>query len=366
MKIVLTGGHLSPLLSVIDGLSKENDKILVIGRKHALEGDKVLSLEYQTLIDKKVEFVSINTARFQRKFTRYTLLSFVKFPYGVIQSLSILKKFKPNVVLSFGGYIALPVVFSAYILRIPIVLHEQTLETGLSNKIAAFFAKKVCISWLSSAKFFNKDKVVLTGNPIRSDFLKIDSKNYSKKERPVIYVTGGSLGSHFLNLFISDCIKDFVQNYTVFHQTGAANNSFDFNNLKKIRDSLGSFKERYILSEFVKPEDVGKIISQADLVISRSGVNTITELIYLGKPAILVPLVFSQKNEQLKNALFFKELGLGEILEKNASSNDLCQKVILMLSNINNYKKSGEKAKGLIKKEAAENIINVLKSCANK
>ncbi|RJQ37967.1 UDP-N-acetylglucosamine--N-acetylmuramyl-(pentapeptide) pyrophosphoryl-undecaprenol N-acetylglucosamine transferase [Candidatus Microgenomates bacterium] len=366
MKIVLTGGHLSPLLSVIDTLPKEAE-ILVVGRKKALEGDIAFSLEYQTLEEKKIPFKSIVTGRWQRRFTKHTIFSFFKIPVGFFQSFFILKKFKPDVVLSFGSYVSLPVTFTAFILSIPVVLHEQTLEAGLSNRIAGFFAKKICISWKSSEKFFPKLKTVLTGNPVREFGIKKQELRINNNDGlPVIYITGGSLGSHAINVLVEGCLEKLLEKFIVFHQTGDAKEFEDFKRLEKIKASLPQkLQERYNLTKFVEPEKVGSIIYSSSFVVSRSGINTITELFYFGKPSILIPLPFSQNNEQFKNALFFKEAGFGEILDQEkADSKDLYDRAELMLNNLDKYKQSAENAKNQINKDAAEEIVKVLNNYA--
>jgi len=155
MKIVIIGGHLAPALSVMEALPK-NTKILFIGRKYALEGDSALSLEYKVVTDLNIPFVGLNTGRLQRKVTKYTFLSLLKFPFGIIKSFLILIRFRPDVVMGFGGYVSIPVIVCAFILRIPVVIHEQTMEAGLANRIVSLFAKKICISWNTSRKYFPK------------------------------------------------------------------------------------------------------------------------------------------------------------------------------------------------------------------
>src|SRR3989344_6654527 len=166
MKIAITGGHLSPALSVIEKLSKE-DVVLFVGRKHVFEGDKGLSFEYKTITSLNIPFVELTTGRLQRKFTAHTLFSIVKIPYGLAQSFLILRKFKPDVVLGFGGYLSVPVVIAAHILRIPAIIHEQTQDAGLANRMLANYADRICISWETSAKYFPRGKTIFTGNPIR-------------------------------------------------------------------------------------------------------------------------------------------------------------------------------------------------------
>lgn len=356
-KFVLTGGHLSPLLSVLDVLSK-NHQVLVIGRKYSFEGDKVLSLEYQTLKERSILFKEISAGRLQRKLTRYTLLSLFKFPAGFFQSLSILNNYKPDAVISFGGYVSLPVVFAAFVLNIPIVIHEQTFGAGFSNKLASFLAKKVCISWESSSKFFPKKKTILTGNPVR----KMSNVKYQISNEdglPLIYITGGSSGSHAINLLVEGCIEELLKKYLVFHQTGDSQEHKDFDRLLELKSKLDkSLQERYQITKFVDPALIGSLIEQSDLVISRSGMNTVTELLYYNKPSFLIPLPYSGRNEQMENATFFKNLGLGEIgLQNKLTPGKLPEKINLMFKNLNKYK--SVRSRNLIREDASEKIASV-------
>ena len=133
---------MTPALAIIDALPKEA-RIFFIGRKHPLEGDKALSLEYQTITDMGITFFPLTTGRLQRKISTRSFISLVKIPYGFFQALSILISCKPDVIIGFGGYLAVPVGLAAWILRIPFVIHEQTLDAGLANKFLARFAKKI-------------------------------------------------------------------------------------------------------------------------------------------------------------------------------------------------------------------------------
>lgn len=369
IRIIAVGGHLSPLLSVIEELKsvdKDNFGILVIGRKCALEGDKALSLEYKIITELGIPFKSITTGRLQRRWTRYTFFSLLKLPWGFIQAFSILKSYKPNVILSFGGYVALPVVVVGFFLRIPVVIHEQTLEAGFSNRVAAIFAKKICISWDTSGKFFPKNKTVLTGNPVRK-FSIFNSAlqnqfSISNESIPLICIVGGSLGSHAINVLVEGCIAKLIGHFRIIHQTGDAQKYKDFDRLQKIRETLGpKIKDRYILTKFINPEEIGSIFHLADLVISRSGINTVTELLYLGKPSILIPLPFSQNQEQLKNAILLEKTGLGKVVEQNTLTPDRFYEIVMAVAgDLDKYKKSEKQAKELIKTDAAKKVVAVL------
>ncbi len=341
MKILITGGHLAPLLAVLEELPKEA-QVLLVGRKHAFEGDKSLSLEFQITRKLKIPFQEITTGRLQRTFTKYTIQSLLKFPWGFWQAWGIIKKYQPDVILSFGGYISLPVVLAGAILRIPIVVHEQTLSAGLANKIASLWAHKICISWEESKKYFPTAKTVLIGNPVRS--FKIDKLPFkiSDEALPLLYITGGSTGSHALNNLVAKNLEKLVTKFRIIHQIGG---SWDFKSRK-----------RYLSIKFINPSDVGIIISRADLIISRAGINTISELLFFKKPALLLPL----NKEQIENALFFKKLGLGEILAGgNISSKDFYNAIILMMENYNKYK-INKNVTELIRSDASKNLVAII------
>jgi UDP-N-acetylglucosamine--N-acetylmuramyl-(pentapeptide) pyrophosphoryl-undecaprenol N-acetylglucosamine transferase len=361
MKVILIGGHLSPALSVLEALPK-NTEILFVGRKYALEGDSALSLEYKTITSLGVPFVGLNTGRLQRKLTKFTLLSLLKLPFGAIKSFLILIKFRPDVVVGFGGYVSIPVIFCAFILRIPIVIHEQTMEIGLANRLVSRFAKKICISWDSSREYFPKDKVVLTGNPVRK-FSILNSKfSIFGNKLPIIYITGGSSGSHSINALIEGIIKELLTAYNVIHLAGDTHEYRDFERLEQLRRELPvELQDNYILKKFIDPSQIGDLINSSSLVISRSGINTVTELIYFEKPALLIPLPFSQNDEQLKNARFLEEIGLGKVLpQSKLSRKKLLQAIKSVFRNIKNYKIDKEKFGNLPGKNAAQNIISVI------
>ncbi len=363
MKIAIIGGHLSPAFSVIQEFKEE--EVLLIGRKYAIEGDSALSLEFQFAKEYKVPFKEITAGRLQRKFTVHTISSIFKFPFGFFQAISILRSFKPNVVVGFGGYVELPVIFAAKIFGIPVVIHEQTFQAGFANRIASFFADKILISWESSREYFPQGKTVLTGNPVRKEILdalvkvKVNSEN--KHTNPVIYITGGSLGSHKINLLVQGCLEELLGIATVIHQTGDSKVFADFDKLDSVKQKLSkSFKEKYTLGKFFSTKEVVSIYKKADLVICRSGVNTVTELFYLQKPALLIPLSFAQKNEQYKNAEFLKKMGLAEIGSENLNPKDFLNLINLMIKNLKNYQIKDSVVEEKIIQKAAGKIAKII------
>lgn len=359
MKIVITGGHLTPALSVIEELGSDAE-ILYVGRKYALEGDRATSLEYETITQKGINFAALKTGRIQRVLTRHTLPSLAKIPVGLAQAGLILIRFKPDVVVGFGGYVSVPVIFAAKILKIPIVIHEQTLEVGFANKLVSKFANKICISFETSRKHFPKDKTVFTGNPIRKTILHPRKKILLESNDPTIYITGGSLGSHAINMLVEKCLSEMLNKYSVIHQTGSSLQFKDFEKMVILKEGLNIDKRnKYLVSKHFLPEEIGEILKISKLVVARAGINTVSELVALQKPSYLIPLPVSQKNEQMKNALFLKNLGLGEIGHQQFLTPELfLSEINDMMQNLDNYKLKSLKSH--FPKNSAAKIVQVI------
>lgn len=294
MKVVITGSHFSPAYAVI---RKSNWKITVVGRKYALSGTEKESYEYKLCREKKIPFVVLDVPRFLRVSPVKSIISSFAIIKSINKARKILKDINPDVVLSFGGYTAVPVVIAAATLKKPIVIHEQTLGAGLANKISALFANKIFISFSSSRKYFPKKKTYLTGNPIREEIINSEKlPALVKTKKPIIYVTGGSTGSMAVNDLLGKIIP-FLSDYFIIHQHGIS----DMNTFNNVKD--------YMAKPFFSPNEVAWIMKNASLIISRSGINTVSEVLYLGLPAIFIPLPYGQKNEQLKNARYAQKHG---------------------------------------------------------
>ena len=384
MKIVIVGGHLAPALAVIQAFrschsrhslchsreggnpdpSKHKTQILFIGRKYALEGDNALSLEYQKITSMSIPFINLTTGRLQRKFTKHTFTSLLKLPIGSLQALKELMKFRPDCVVCFGGYVQVPVAFAAYLLGIPIVTHEQTRKAGLANKIIAPFATVICLSWEESKKYFPANKTILTGLPLRKEFFAAVIRRGIKSYAPTktIYITGGSLGAHSINLLIEGCIEKLLKNYNIIHQTGDAKEYKDYDRLEKLRQTLPQpLRNKYKLVKFIDPFEAAQEMASADLVISRSGMNTTAELLYLSKPCLLIPLPHSQNNEQLENALFLQEQGFAKMLkQEDLTSEILYSQITSIIDKLNKADNSSIQPNKLTPYDAAEKIIQII------
>ncbi|HSW88895.1 MAG TPA: UDP-N-acetylglucosamine--N-acetylmuramyl-(pentapeptide) pyrophosphoryl-undecaprenol N-acetylglucosamine transferase [Candidatus Saccharimonadales bacterium] len=358
MKIVIIGGHFTPALAVIEALAKKDD-IIYFGRKYTFENDKTESLEYQTIIKRGIPFVPITTGRIQRKFSPNTLPSLAKIPYGFFQALALLKKYKPDIIMGFGGYLSVPICLAGKMLGIPVVIHEQTLEAGLANKFISQFATKVCISWPSSVNFFPKQKTILTGNPLPASMFTHMGKETKQYD---ICVIGGSAGSHAINVLIEACLPKLLEKYTVFHQTGNAQEFQDYDRLAKLKETLPEkLQKRYTILKYIEPEKFISVLQEADLAVSRCGINTITALLLLQKQSLLIPLPFSQRQEQYKNALLLQAAGLGEIVEQQTlTAKILFDKIAFIFNNKKTYEKKAAQIEKTDPLSATKKIITVI------
>ena len=364
---MITGGHLTPALAVIDELIKQGGwQIFFFGRQHAAEGDQTASVESKIIPDRGIPFIAIKAGRVQRQLNRYTFKSYFKIPISFFQAIYWLIRLRPDVVLSFGGYVSVPIVLAAWVLRIPVVTHEQTTVQGLATKINTYFAKKIAVSWPQTVKEFPVKKVVLTGNPIRKEIFKVNEKIWRalkfEKDRPLVFITGGNQGSHLINMAIESALPKLVKKYNVFHQCGHLSALGDFERLGKARVKLPTrLRRRYHCKKYLNANEMGTLLNKADLVMARAGANTITELVALGKPALLIPLPWLYQDEQTKNAQMLFEMGMAEILlQKNLSPGALNQAVDKLIKDSDKYKQKGVQAKKIIKRDAAKRIVSLV------
>lgn len=351
MKLVITGGHFTPAAALLPVLQKEFSVLFVL-RKHAYEGDSVLAFEYKTIQEMGLPFKVISAGRLQRKLTIHTIPALLKFPIGFIQSLIILWQWRPNIILSFGGYVALPVCLAAFILKIPVVTHEQTIRAGLANKIIAFFAKKICVTFRESLAYFPKNKTVLTGNPIRRELFHSSQKPPFpiKSNLPIIYITGGSGGSHYVNKQIFSILPDLLQKYIIIHQIGES---------EKMPVNLS---ERYIFKRRFEIAELAWIYHNISLLIGRSGANTVYEVLTFGIPSLFMPLAWAGAGEQEENARLIEKIGLGKVLPyETVTSKILLSAIDNLVLKSKEMKKINLQGQQTIIANADYNILQVLK-----
>ena len=316
--IVVTGGgtagHIMPHIVLKPHLDKHFGKVVYIGSKNGMEKDIV----------KKhggFEFYEIETVKLDRSKILKNLLIPFKFFKGKKQAKKILKQVRPAIVFSKGGYVALPVVSAAKSLKIPIVAHESDLSMGLANRLSKNKCSCICTTFEQTAKHIGK-KGVYTGSPIS---IKINNIQKPDTNKPILLVTGGSLGSRAINQVVWNSINELCKTFYVIHQVGKDNLNPNIKNAD------------YKQIEFAG--DLASLIKQADIVVSRAGSNTIFELATYHKPMLLIPLPKgASRGDQMDNAKYFESLGYARVLlQENLNTQSLVTELNTLLTNKQKY-----------------------------
>ncbi|MFW6109999.1 MAG: UDP-N-acetylglucosamine--N-acetylmuramyl-(pentapeptide) pyrophosphoryl-undecaprenol N-acetylglucosamine transferase [Patescibacteria group bacterium] len=375
MNIAFTGGHHTSALAVIDALKKRSVtkradlEMVFFGHRWAIGAPGVESNEFKDVQAKEIPFVNINAGKLSRTFKP---LDWLRIPFGFVQAFFLLLKHRPDLIISFGGYLAVPVVLSGWILGIPSVTHEQTVVCGWANKFIARFAKKIFISWPQSRDYFPESKVILTGLPLRKEIVtlagekssgsvrRVDSETKQKlsglPEWPTVYITGGKQGSRVINDAVEGCVERLLTRLSVIHQCGIR----DFEKFLQVENRLPEKrKANYVVYDYFDQEEISRVFRSADFVIGRSGAHTVYELAALGKPAILIPIPWVSHNEQRKNAEVLSEVGSVIILpQEELTPERLLTECKSMLDSWKDFKKAGKKARSLVVYDAADRIVD--------
>jgi UDP-N-acetylglucosamine--N-acetylmuramyl-(pentapeptide) pyrophosphoryl-undecaprenol N-acetylglucosamine transferase len=361
MKILITGGHHSSALPVIAEIRSQKPKVrfVWVGHKHSLIGDKNVTLEYREITALEIPFHELKTPKFYK---RANPLSIFQLIGAIGQAHTLLGKEKPDVILSFGGYLAVPVVIAAWLRHLPIATHEQTVVIGWANKVISKFATKILVSWKESLKYFPPHKTTYTGLPLRRAIFETRSQKFDpQNDLPTIYITGGKTGSHIINSTVSEALDRLLKKYNVIHQCGDYSVTKDNKMLQDRYMQAGSVPGRYFLNKFIFEDDIGEVFSRADIVISRGGAHTIAELAALNKPAIVIPIPWVSHNEQQKNAEMLRDLGLAEILqEKDLSAESLLNLLEKMFEDLAKYTAKTSTFLGNETKAIADEVLALL------
>ena len=350
-----TGGHIYPAIAIakkILEISKDSE-ILFVGAKGRMEMEKVP--------EEGFEIVGLNVVGIQRSMSINAILKNLKFPFLLLKSFNharkIIKDFQPNIVVGVGGYASGPTLRIAQSLKIPTLIQEQNSYAGLTNKWLSKKTKKICVAYENMNQFFEKNKLVLTGNPVRKDIENLDAKlldakTYFKvsKNEKVILVLGGSLGAKSINegiLSSIDTIKD--QPIKLLWQVGKRYFDSIENQLTQI--NIPNVKAL----AFIKRMDLA--YSLADLVISRAGALSISELTLAGKPSILVPSPNVSEDHQTKNAMSLVNKSAA-ILVEDKDTDSLLRTALDLLKQENQLNTISKNAKKMGKPNASEDIVN--------
>lgn len=320
-----TGGHVFPAIAIADAIKKlrPDAEFLFVGATGKMEMERVPKAGY--------EIVGLNVAGFQRSMS----LKNLSFPFKLLKSLwkarDIVRKFQPDVVIGTGGYASGPVMRAAQRAGIPTLIQEQNSYAGVTNKILGKRAGKVCVAYDHMEQFFPPDKIVFTGNPVRSDILNLEGKRGEglqyyglDPEKKTIVVIGGSLGARTLNNAMRDNVE-FFEKYDGIQAVWQCGKFYEYEYSAMETAKLPNVHCR----AFIDRMDL--LYAAADLIISRAGALSISELCLVGKPVILVPSPNVAEDHQTKNALALVEKGAARLVRDADAGEKMLQDALLIL-----------------------------------
>lgn len=354
MRVVIsaggTGGHIYPALAIINKIKEEEPKseFLYIGTHNRMEKD---------IIPKhKIKYVPIEVTGLRRSLSLDNIKTLFRFLKARKKCKKIISEFNPDVVIGCGGYVTAPVIWAANKLGKKTFIHEQNSVVGLSNKYLTKYVQKVGVSFESTLKDFPKNKAVLTGNPCSEKALKCEKANIEElgleKDKKTVLIVMGSLGSQTINEKIMNYIEGFRnKEYQVLFITGESY-------YNKVKSRI--IPKNVVIKPFI--DNLSQVMKSVDLMISRSGATTISELTVLGLPTIFIPSPFVTNNHQYKNAmdLVKKEAGL-IIEEKDLTKDNLIKTIDQVLTNEKKYNKIKENLLKIGITDSSSRIYETLK-----
>ena len=302
-KIVLTGGgtagHVTPNLALLPHLQRADYEVYYIG--------SIGGMEKKMIEDSGIPYLGIETGKLRRYFDPKNFSDPFRVIKGFGQARKFLKEYRPDVIFSKGGYVAVPVVRAAHTLHIPCVIHESDVTPGLANKLCFSSADKVCCNFPETLEKLPADKAVLTGTPIREDLFTGSREEGLKlcgftDDKPVLMVTGGSQGAASVNSAVRENLDALLKDFQIVHLCGK-------DKMDNLRLTIPGYKQFEFVSDEMK-----HIFAMADVVISRAGAGAISELLALKKPNILVPLAHDSRGDQILNADSYRAQGYSMVV----------------------------------------------------
>lgn len=350
-----TGGHIFPAIAIADEVKKRNPnaKILFIGAEGKMEMEKVPAAGY--------EIKGLKIAGFQRKLTFSNFLLPFKIIGSLLKARSIVKEFKPQVIVGVGGYASGPALKAATMMKVPGVLQEQNSFPGKTNKILAKSVAKICVAYDGLEKFFPAEKIVLTGNPTRSEMVQIEGKKEEglkhyelDGEKKTILIIGGSLGARTLNESVTGKMEDLKgANVQVIWQCG----KLYYEQLKSIEKGL---PENVKMVQFIDRMDLA--YAAADVVISRAGAISVSELCLVKKPVILVPSPNVAEDHQTKNAMALVNKDAAILIKDVEAREKLIPAVLELMVDESKCSELSKNIEALGKPNATSDIVDTIEA----
>ncbi|MCR5388877.1 MAG: undecaprenyldiphospho-muramoylpentapeptide beta-N-acetylglucosaminyltransferase [Lachnospiraceae bacterium] len=327
-KIILTGGgtagHVTPNIALLPYLKEKGFEVFYIGSKTGIE---------KTLIEEQgIPYYPISSGKLRRYFDPKNFSDPFRVIKGYFDAVSVIRKIKPDVIFSKGGFVSVPVVLASKNMKVPCIIHESDMTPGLANKIAIPSATKVCCNFPETVQYLPKGKAVMTGSPIRKELLSGDAGKAKELlgfsgEKPVLFMMGGSLGSRIINENLRKALPTLLEKFDIVHMCGKGNLD------ESLTGTPGYKQFEYIGAEL--PD----IYALADLMISRAGANSICELLALKMPNLLIPLsAAASRGDQILNAASFEKQGFSLVLEEEKMTPELLtEKVFELYDNKDKY-----------------------------
>ena len=347
-----TGGHIYPAISIAQTLQAElsNPEILFVGAKGKMEMTKVPEVGYK--------IVGLWISGIQRKLSLQNLMFPFKLISSVMKSFKLIRQFKPDVVVGVGGYASGPLLYAASVKKIPTLIQEQNSYAGLTNKMLSKKVDKICVAHEGMEKYFPKDKIVVTGNPVRDGIVLDPSKKNEafaffgfKANVPTILMTGGSLGARTLNEAMLKSLPTFIENgYQVIWQTGG----FYFEEMKSRAASLDLTAVK--VYDFLR--DMDKAYAISDVVVARAGALSIAEMELVGKATILIPSPNVAEDHQTKNAKALVDREAAIFIHDKKAVDGLAAATQRLIEDTNTKLELEKNIKQLAKPQAAKTIAS--------
>ena len=306
-----TAGHVTPNLALIPRLTAAGYRIEYVGSYKGIERRLIEPLD--------IRYHAISAGKLRRYFDWQNFVDVLRVMLGFIQSLILMLVSRPDLLFSKGGFVASPVVWAAWIFRVPVIIHESDMTPGLANKLSLPFARLVCYSFPETINYLPAEKAVYTGIPVRETLLQGDgdkAREWLKftDDKPLLLVVGGSLGSEVINRVVRESLEDLLETFNVVHICGAGHTQ---NTLVP----FGGYRQYEYLNEQLR-----HLFTITDIVISRAGATMLFELLALHKPNLLIPLSRkASRGDQILNAGSFEKLGYSRVLQEE----DLGRKTLL-------------------------------------
>jgi UDP-N-acetylglucosamine--N-acetylmuramyl-(pentapeptide) pyrophosphoryl-undecaprenol N-acetylglucosamine transferase len=354
-----------PALAVVDELRRRGSvaELIWIGSSEGVERPAAEQ--------SGIRFVAIPTGKLRRYLSLRNFTDAARVPLGVLAARRALAAFRPDVVLSTGGFVSVPAVVAARGIA-PVLTHEQTASLGLANRINARFANVLAVSHTQTASLATRlhGQVVVTGNPVRAGLTTGDRSRGLQRlgfepAIPVIYVTGGARGASPINQRIAALLPGILNRAQIVHQTGPSSANADAGSLSELRDSLSQdVRHRYCVIEFIGDE-LPDIYAAADFVIGRAGAGTIAELAFVGLPAILIPLPGARGDEQALNAKVLGDVGAAVVLgQQDATPERLRAEILALLDDPERRERMRNASRSVARPDAAARLAEELLSLA--